>query len=1471
MSEQQDQEKNIAQGLSQLGETTTAAELLRQKGQTKKLRVISEKQLMDWILRMLQQHMAGKEDAFSDIEKTEMLKKTQEELGRRIKREQEAQAERDRLKAELEQAMSAVAAGSSAASQADVEMALAALKEKLEQAEQINLDLQQDNYDLQDQLNEKMALISTTIAEKDKLRDTVRHQMMRMTTLCEGVLGIDNDYYGSRHQNENEVSEEATQDEQFYHDFDVSAKVITTLQADLERLRGILKREEEQGSQVLAVPSEAKSQLLEADLALLEQLKSGNLEAVDVAAPIAGLLEAMEGARIEAESFEQQVAEATGAAHGQVFTELPDATGDPAHVLAGATTVTRELAASLARNRNRIAALKAIADESDEARHGTEEELESTQAALESVCTSLRQRAESERIRVPIALSDREAPPEDRAKACTDIVDHLQAASPVDAAAIEQLALTDRLVKPGTPAIDVQTTDKHIVADRLRKAGLELERYTLDLQRQLDEAATREQGLAEQVRDLARSSGADVPTVRELERSLEMKADPQLLAEVTAKALSEIAGSSGRQASQSAAMAEDRLIAEEIVRISQGDQVLAERVADLALSSDEADPKQQIQLSIQVREAIAALGDRKASLETQVAELKGQLDAIHADQGRGSAEAQRLQGDLEKARADLQKANNDVLRLRSGREAANAALDVIATELKQRVPDAHPDLTDRASEPQARAEAARASISKLAHQRTAANAAIDAVAAIDRAMARTGGAPSQSEKITASDEIVVAERLREATRQLEERISSVSTELDAARLRERELAKQVRDLSAAHAVVSPASAPKDDLNRLDRALAENATPADLADATRRLIAGLKAKAVRNEALSTAARGIAGEVAKSGEGDPELANQTADLAVAIDNPDADPGELESLTRTAIVQLAIRKRAVETERNRLAAELAKHEQRKAERSLETGRIVNETGKLKAQNAALAAAIDQLTSELAQRAGALGLNVPGALTDTASEPGVKASAALAALADLAEHRQIEDAVRDHLQTAERLLTSTDGPHAGLVADLKPGDEKAVADRLRKADSTLDRHVRDLHQGLGSAKARERDQAKQVRELAVAQSVGGSPAVPREDIARLERAIADLGSTDLAEAVRRVLAAMKANTGRAESEARSAVARSLAAELVKASEGDASLAESAAGLAVALESEAHDPNLESDLREALLKLAARKRAVDAERTRLISDLEAVRAERVAALARLEEGESARRDEVDRLTAELAAVKDQLEEAQAEADEFKARNEVTGSQFSGEMVTLRAELNALRARHQEQAASVATLRQAAEAGEARLKRQREELTRGLEERDNLIAEKDRTIDQLSTQRIDAKAQQAKLQALGVELDAANSRIRDLESRSGDQAGQAVRSGDLAELHKRTMGERDQLREQKRAMEADLADARGTAEQVRAELGELRRQHQIEIETHAREVGEERDKVTSLQEMLRKLREEVVGLKARQRKAPESK
>ncbi|MEK7416098.1 MAG: hypothetical protein AAB263_22570, partial [Planctomycetota bacterium] len=683
------------------------------------------------------------------------------------------------------------------------------------------------------------------------------------------------------------------QDESFYHDFDVGAKVIATLQTDLERLRGITKQQAEEG---------AKPKLLEADLAMLEQLKSGSLSAVDVAAPVAGLIEALDGARAEAEAFEEQVAAATGASNQQTLTELPDAQGDAAAVLAGATTVVRELAASLARNQKRITALKSMADESDEARHSTEEELEQTRAALESVCATLQQRAVAGNLTSAPALADQNAQPEARATAAGEVVERLLASSQVQAAAIEQLELTDRLVKGAAkttkaatgPTKDAQTS----VADRLRKAGQELERYTLDLEKQLE----------------------------------------------------------------------------------------------------------------------------------------------------------------------------------------------------------------------------------------------------------------------------------------------------ASRVRERELAKQIREMSVAVSASAPTATNSEDLLGLDQAL-------------------------------------------------------------------------------------------------------------------------------------------------------------------------SAAAAA--------------------------------------------------------------------------------------------------PEEQ--------------NLGEATRRVVAGIKANAGKAEKEARVKVVKRVATELVKACTGDSELAPMAADIALALEDDrpAEATKLEANVHQMVIKLSARKQSVEAERARLAGELQSLRTEHKELVTRTDSTEAARGAEVTRLSGELQRMNAQLNQAKAEVEDQQARVQDKSSSFSKQVTELRRELNELRTQHQEQHAAVARLNQELEAMQAKTRQQREELTGRLAERDNLITAKDRTIEQLSNQRIDGKALDIKVQVLSQELNAALDRVKQLESEHGERAGQLSKNSDLAEVHQQVSQERDDLRAQKRALESELSDANANAQKLVTELAELRKEDEVEAKHHARELAEEREKNQAIREEFRKLKEEVAGLKARLRKLTE--
>ena len=164
-------DRQIQESISSLGEEITAAELVRQKGQTKKLKMVSKDQLTEWVKRLLDQFLAAREGSYTDREKEELLRKTQEQLALRIKREQDAdaaakheRAEKERLIQRLEQAQTANS------TREDLDAAIKALRAKIEEQQQINADLQQDNYDLHDQLQEQMALVSSTIAEKDGMR-----------------------------------------------------------------------------------------------------------------------------------------------------------------------------------------------------------------------------------------------------------------------------------------------------------------------------------------------------------------------------------------------------------------------------------------------------------------------------------------------------------------------------------------------------------------------------------------------------------------------------------------------------------------------------------------------------------------------------------------------------------------------------------------------------------------------------------------------------------------------------------------------------------------------------------------------------------------------------------------------------------------------------------------------------------------------------------------------------------------------------------------------------------------------------------------------------------------------------------------------------------------------------------------------------------------------------------------------------
>ena len=195
-----------------------------------------------------------------------------------------------------------------------------------------------------------------------------------------------------------------------------------------------------------------------------------------------------------------------------------------------------------------------------------------------------------------------------------------------------------------------------------------------------------------------------------------------------------------------------------------------------------------------------------------------------------------------------------------------------------------------------------------------------------------------------------------------------------------------------------------------------------------------------------------------------------------------------------------------------------------------------------------------------------------------------------------------------------------------------------------------------------------------------------------------------------------------------------------------------------------------------------------------------------------------------------------------------------------------------MRARESEVArleAELGEARERGQAGEARLARTREEFQRMLEERDRTIRDKDQALDEHGARRADTKGLEAQVAALTTQLAGANERVAELEAVQGIQAGAGVRTGDLARELKKLQGERDAMRDRQRHLESELADAVSAHAETATQLDEKRRESASLREQSHVGAEEERAKTAALKEEFRKLKEEVVGLRARLRRLTE--
>lgn len=1393
--------QEIASTLSSLGETTTAAELVRKQGQSKKLKVISEKKLMEWILSLLKQHMAGKADAFSDAEKEELLRKTQEELKRRMLREQAAEAERARVQSEYEAAVKVL--NDAKSSQNDYEKAMEALRAKLENAEHTVEDLQQDNYDLQDQLQEKMALLSTTLAEKEKLRETVRQQMVHSGDLIGGVLGIDNQYYGGRHQEENPVSEEASQDEQFYHDFSTGAKVITTLMSDLERLRAI-------ASQSLADKEAAerdpRKNLLESDLALLEQLKQGNLQAMDVAQPVATLVEALDGARAEAEAMEDAVASVTGnSSQKAAFTAVPDADGNASEVLAGAATVARELAAEIARSRQRVIALKQIADEAEQERSDLESQVVALKDGQEQLLGALKAKAEADRIAVPAAIGDANAAPAARTEAGLDVITQLQAGAPQAREAMAaQLALADRLTGSTTPA----PQDPAELTERLKQSTRTLEQLVESQRAELESSVKRERALAEQIQSLAAAMSAQAPpgaanpelsrssdrlkavlSSTDRERQLEAASVAVSVVEALQRQAQEEAAAHQRElgalrerldqalslqgqldaARRDLASAQElarthqqahRALATQVLKAAKGDAALADHGADLALAMEQGQDAQVAgeTLAKQLHDAVTALAARKVELQREQEQLQAQIE--------------RLKGDAAHARAQQAKA------FERERELAQSMVALGKQD---------PDLADATADLAVALEAHVEGEPVPADVRGHVSDAVAAIASRKRALAESN--------VQLTREL---EQVRAQLGEMSERAGALESERDEMAESGKEIIGQLRQQKDARE--RELAELREENERAASKLAEFQERMNQAEAANRRLA---------EALA----GIAGVEAKHEFQDaPSIEDSRMDLEVALSQLPSEEASEDVVTPSDIASQIAESghklaEALSARRQAAAAALDKAQQ-------DQQRLLSQIERLSAE-------VAQTRTSLEERDAALKRN-QNEVAAVRREMATQGAALAARIQELTQARSENATALADLETARGRISDIEAKLADARTQLSLAQQQAESHGSR-AD--------DLAGRLALAERTRTQLAQALRQLA---QIGG--ANPNHPLAKASQKL-EMAQQSSAEEV--------GPAGEALIEA----ARAHAQQLTQTVDSHRSAIEKA---------QTESARLQTELANQRAALVDREHALESARADLAQAMEA----RTQLEHQLKDAQEASSTNSLRL-AELA---ERLRHAEAELEEYRAREGASTGALGDEVMQLRADLAKEHLSRTQLEAQLHDHRERSEAADARLKRQREEFTRRLEERDRLIQEKDRLLDEHASRKVDTKGLEAQLATLTQQLSAANDRIKELESVHGAHAGATSKSGDLARELKKAHAERDALRERQRQLESDLADAVSAHEELQTQLEEKRKEISGAREEMSKELGEERAKTNALKEEFRKLKEEVVGLRARLRR-----
>jgi chromosome segregation ATPase len=239
---------------------------------------------------------------------------------------------------------------------------------------------------------------------------------------------------------------------------------------------------------------------------------------------------------------------------------------------------------------------------------------------------------------------------------------------------------------------------------------------------------------------------------------------------------------------------------------------------------------------------------------------------------------------------------------------------------------------------------------------------------------------------------------------------------------------------------------------------------------------------------------------------------------------------------------------------------------------------------------------------------------------------------------------------------------------------------------------------------------------------------------------------------------------------------------------------------------------------------------------------------------------------EIDGLGARIATLTKQLTHAQAEISGFAAQGGASAEVLREDVHAVRRELSNERETLKAREIEIVDLREKSESAEARLKRLREEFGKLLEDRDEVIQAKDRQLDELAERHTDVTGLSAQIETLTQQLAQAHGKIHELETLSGIAAGASGRYTNVGSELKRTQADRDLLREQKRSLEADLAESTSRIDELNTQCDQLRKEMLAIREQVEKTLHEERAKSVTLRDENGRLKADNVGLQQRIRK-----